>query len=150
MQIVQHPSEARSRALLTACDLPTTDLESCHFEHFLGWGTVEAPQGVIGLEPYGSVALLRSLAVSTEVRGTGIGKTLVAAAEDYAQTQGVQVLYLLTTTAATFFARLGYAVAERDIAPESIKATKEFSGLCPSSATFMVKRLTGSNPYSNG
>lgn len=144
MAIVRCPSEVRSRALLTACDLPTADLESRHFEHFLGWGSVENPQGVIGLELFDSVALLRSLAVTAEFRGTGVGKALVAAAEDYAQTQGVQALYLLTTTAAEFFDRLGYDLADRDTAPESIKATQEFSGLCPSSATFMVKHL---EPY---
>ncbi|MGD1906881.1 MAG: arsenic resistance N-acetyltransferase ArsN2 [Leptolyngbyaceae cyanobacterium] len=141
MQIVHRPSESRSRALLSACDLPTADLKSRHFDHFWGWGSVEDPQGVIGLELYDSVALLRSLAVAAEVRGTGVGKALVAAAEDYAQTEGVQALYLLTTTAAEFFARLGYGLADRDSAPESIKATREFSGLCPSSATFMMKQL---------
>ena len=82
MQIVQRPSESRSRTLLTACDLPTTDLDPRHFDHFWGWGPVDNPQGVIGLELYGSVALLRSLAVAAEVRGTGVGNALVAAAED--------------------------------------------------------------------
>jgi amino-acid N-acetyltransferase len=141
VEIVRYPSELRSRALLTACALPTADLESRHFDHFLGWGSAENPQGVIGLELFGSVALLRSLAVVAEARGTGIGKALVAAAEEYGQGKNVQDLYLLTTTAAEFFDRLGYVLADRDTAPESIRATREFSGLCPSSATFMVKRL---------
>ena len=74
---------------------------------------MENPQGIVGLERFGSVALLRSLAVAAELRGTGVGKALVAAAEEYAQTKNVQTLYLLTTTAADFFARLGYAPLPR-------------------------------------
>lgn len=141
MEIIRRPSEGRSRALLTACDLPTADLQAHHFEHFWGCGDPENPQGIIGLELLGSVALLRSLAVAPEVRGTGMGKVLVAAAETYAKETGVGELYLLTTTAAAFFAQLGYAHGDRKAVPEPIKATQEFSGLCPSSATLMVKKL---------
>lgn len=143
MQIFHRPPAHRVRELLAACDLPTADLESRHFESFLGCGTAANPQGIVGLEIFGAVALLRSLAVAEEARGFGCGTALVAAAEHYAKEQGVRELYLLTTTAERFFARLGYTRADRNTAPEHIKRTQEFSGLCPESAAFMAKKLAG-------
>ena len=143
MQIFHRPPEAPSRALLTECDLPTSDLESRHFDDFLGCGNPEDPKGIVGLEIFGSLALLRSLAVAEEVRGLGCGKALVAGAENYAKEKKVHALYLLTTTAEPFFARLGYSRADRNTAPEQIKRTKEFSALCPDSAACMVKKLKG-------
>jgi amino-acid N-acetyltransferase len=141
MQIFHRPPECRARALLVACDLPTSDLASHHFDHFLGCGTTEALQGIVGLEIFGALALLRSLAVAKDARGSGCGKALVAAAETYAKQKGVRDLYLLTTTAERFFARLGYLGAERDTAPVPIQRTREFADLCPDSAVFMVKHL---------
>lgn len=143
MPIFHRPSESLSRALLTQCDLPTEDLESRHFDHFFGCGHAGDLKGIVGLEIFGLVALLRSLAVLEEARGLGCGKALVAKAESYAKEKGVRELYLLTTTAELFFFRLGYASAERCLAPESIKCTKEFSDLCPDSAIFMMKKLEG-------
>jgi amino-acid N-acetyltransferase len=97
--------------------------------------------GMIGLEIFDAVALLRSLAVAPEQRKHGLGKSLVASAEAYAARQGIGSLYLLTTTARDFFSRLGYTDTAREDAPSSIKATSQFSGLCPSSSAFMGKRL---------
>jgi amino-acid N-acetyltransferase len=102
---------------------------------------VEAPKGVVGLEIYDKVALLRSLAVSADSRRNGYGKALVAQAERYARSRGVTGIYLLTTTAAEFFERLGYKKTDRESAPDAIRRTEEFSALCPSSSAFMVKTL---------
>ena len=143
MQIFHRPPEGRSLELLAECDLTTSDLESRHFDDFLGCGTAEDLKGIVGLEVFGSVALLRSLAVAEKARGLGCGKALVASAEKYAKDKGVHELYLLTTTAESFFARLGYSCADRNTAPQQIKRTKEFSDLCPDSAAFMVKKLEG-------
>ena len=49
--------------------------------------------------------------------------------------------YLLTNTAERFFERLGYRRTDRENAPEAIRRTQEFSGLCPSSSALMVKAL---------
>lgn len=141
VQIYHRPPESRSRELLAACELPAEDLETQHFDHFLGCGPADDPQGIVGLELFGAVALLRSLAVAEAARGRGCGKALVAEAQNYAQAQGVRTLYLLTTTAADFFARLGYARVERNTAPEQIQRTKEFADLCPESAALMIKQL---------
>jgi quercetin dioxygenase-like cupin family protein len=53
---------------------------------------------------------------------------------------GINNLHLLTTTAEKFFASPGFSVVPRDEAPASMKATSEFSSICPSSSTYMVMR----------
>ena len=141
MNIFRRPSEPQVKSLLTESQLPTADLSAKNLEHFFGCGTAQTPKGVVGLEIYSTVALLRSLAVATDCRGIGCGKALVAEAERYAQSKGVTELYLLTTTAERFFERLGYSRSARDSAPEAIRQTKEFSCLCPSSSAFMAKVL---------
>ena len=49
-------------------------------------------------------------------------------------------LHLPTTTAAPFFRALGYADADRAEAP-SAATSREFTSLCPASATYLVKEL---------
>ena len=141
MKIFHHPDEKNCLALLGACDLPTSDLEPHHFDHFLGCGTADELLGIIGVEIFSSVALLRSLAVAEKARGTGCGKALVTAIENYARERNIQELYLLTTTAKDFFIHLGYSIADRNAAPDDIRHTREFSGICPGSAIFMVKLI---------
>jgi amino-acid N-acetyltransferase len=85
------------------------------------------------------VGLLRSLAVAEAHRKGGCGRALVSHAESWAWRHGVKTLYLLTTTAANFFARTGYEAISRVQAPAPIAATTQFSSLCPSSATLMRK-----------
>jgi amino-acid N-acetyltransferase len=141
MQVFRRPAERDVRRLLAAAALPVDDLTPAHLEHFFGCGLEQAPQGVGGLELFGPDALLRSLAVDETARGRGCGKALVAALEAHARARGAQRVYLLTTTAARFFSDLGYRAVARDAAPEHIRATPEFSALCPASAAFMVKDL---------
>jgi amino-acid N-acetyltransferase len=50
-------------------------------------------------------------------------------------------VYLLTTTAAPLFLRLGYSNLPRDAAPPAIKTSAEFAGICPASSAFMSKQL---------
>ena len=124
MDIFAKPNEAAVKQLLSESGLPIEDITAQHLQHFFGCGSGPELEGVIGLELYGDVALLRSLAVASSRRGTGVGSGLVAHAERHARDQGVQSLYLLTTTAETFFMRRGYARIPRDEAPAAIKGTK--------------------------
>ena len=141
MKVFRRPPERQVRRLLGDAKLPTADLSPRHFEHFFGCGTKRALKGAVGLEICGAEALLRSLVVDEAARGRGCGKALVAEAERHARDCGARRIYLLTTTAAEFFAGLGYAAAAREDAPARIRDTSEFSAMCPASSTFMVKDL---------
>jgi len=149
MDIFAKPNEAAVKQLLSESGLPISDITTQHLQHFFGCGSILGLEGVIGLELFGEAALLRSLAVASSRRVSGVGSALVAHAERHARDQGVQSLYLLTTTAEKFFLRRGYTRIPREAAPASIQGTKEFSGICPASSAFMVKQLmtTIENPH---
>ncbi|MFB6352952.1 MAG: arsenic resistance N-acetyltransferase ArsN2 [Halobacteriales archaeon] len=97
--------------------------------------------GVGGLEPYDDVGLLRSVVVDASARGLGIGTALCDGLESIARTRGIDTIYLLTTTAADFFANRGYHPIDRSAAPATIQHTNQFADLCPSTATCMKKSL---------
>lgn len=133
--------------MLQEAGLPIEDLEPSVLWGFLVARRVGEPVGAAGLECHGGVALLRSVVVDEPLRGTGLGKRLVAAAEKRARGLGINDLYLLTTTAPRFFASLGYVPADREDAPEAIRQTAQFSQLCPSSSAFMVKHLGNAHAH---
>jgi amino-acid N-acetyltransferase len=141
METFIQPSEAGVKRLLNESQRISSDLSPEHLRHFFGLGTESELEGVVGLELYGAVALLRSLAVVPSRRRVGLGAKLVAHAEDYARGLGIKSLYLLTNTAESFFTHRGYKRARRDDSPSAIRETKEFSEICPVSSAFMVKRL---------
>jgi amino-acid N-acetyltransferase len=120
-------------------NLPSTDITEETLAHFLVCRDPVGVVGIVGLEVFGEIALIRSLVVSEERQGRGLGKRLVSAAQEMAAELKVRDIYLLTTTAAEFFEYLGYRQIDRELAPVAISSTKEFSSLCPSTAVFMVK-----------
>ena len=128
--------------LLADAALPHDDLTPEHLRHFLvlrdGDGGIA---GVVGMEVADDAGLLRSLAVPAAQRGGGLATRLVDALEAHARAAGIRTLYLLTTTAEGFFARRGYASADRSMVPDAIAATAEFRSICPASAACMAKAL---------
>jgi N-acetylglutamate synthase-like GNAT family acetyltransferase len=93
--------------------------------------------GCAGLELYGEVALLRSLAVDRECRNQGIAGRLVERTVVDARERSVKRLFLLTTTAREYFLRLGFEPLPRSGAPEELAQSVEFQGACPASAVLM-------------
>ena len=134
------PDLAAVRSLLEDSDLPLDGVEE-NFRNFIVAEDANAITGVIGLEIYGHTALLRSAAVSQALRGTGVGTRLVENLFELAAAQGVQDIYLLTTTATKYFPKFGFAEARRADAPESLHASREFQGACPDTATLMKRTL---------
>ena len=128
-------------SLLSECGLPVCDISTEYPPQFFGVRSEGKLAGVIGLEFYTPFALLRSLAVAPAFRSAGLGRRLVAHAEAQGAAHGIQTLFLLTSTAEQFFLDLGYAPTSRTTAPPAIQGTSQFSGLCPSSATFLCKSL---------
>ena len=143
-EITLRPAETedldRVEAMLEANGLPSGEVRTKPDCFFVAEseGTVV---GVGGVEARGSAGLLRSVAVRESSRGQGYGRALCAALEDRAREEGVETLYLLTTSAATFFCRNGYESIRREEAPAGIRGTTQFADLCPDSATAMRKRI---------
>lgn len=126
-------------ALLAQAGLPLADLAASSSQEFFGISIGPALVASVGLEAYGSVGLLRSLAVLPRCRQQGMAGKLVRFAEEHAAGRGVTSLYLLTTTAEDFFTRLGYVPTSRENAPPAIAASAQFTGLCPASAVLLSK-----------
>ena len=131
-----------SKKLLEKNELPT-EFSSEIFQHFYIAQSDDDSKilGLIGLESKQSVGLLRSLVVSDSFRGRGVGVKLVKVIEKYAHSLGIKNIYLLTNTADQFFKRLGYTAIPRNILPEFIRQTAEFSSICPKSSVCMQKSL---------
>lgn len=92
--------------------------------------------GVVGLEDYGDVALLRSLVVAPFARGLGHGAKLMWAALGEALGR-FQAVYLLTVDAAAYFRPWGFQAIAREDLPAALAASDEVAGSCPVSATVM-------------
>ena len=128
------------RALLESAGLPTGDLVSAR-PRFVAIREGGALVAAGALQRFGPSALLRSVVVSAERRGAGLGHFIVLALEGAAREAKIERLILLTQTAAPFFARHGYRVIDRGDAPADVQSSEEFRSLCPSSATCMAKDL---------
>jgi amino-acid N-acetyltransferase len=125
---------ASVRALLAETGLPLEGLD----EQFPGAYVVArqgAVVGIAGLERYGDFGLLRSVAVAERFRNTGLGRLLVDERLSAARALGIQQIFLLTTTAAGYFEKLGFVPTPRVDVPSAIAASIEFARACPASAT---------------
>jgi uncharacterized protein len=128
--------------LLSVAGLCTADLTPGVLQNFLVARTEDGKIiGAVGCEAYKEYGLLRSLVIHPSYRGLGLGRGLIAEMETYAQEKGIKTLYLLTTTAADYFPRLGFQISQRSSVPDCIAATEEFKNLCPASAVCMCKQL---------
>jgi len=125
--------------LLSRAGLPTEDLSADSLGGFLVASIDGSMVGLVGLEHFGPIGLLRSLVVEPAFRAAGLGRVLVAALESQAASQGVRELWLLTIDADAWFEKLGWEARQRDQAPEAIRRTAEFANLCPGDAVLMQK-----------
>ncbi|KJK25942.1 arsenic resistance N-acetyltransferase ArsN2 [Cupriavidus sp. 2MCAB6] len=126
--------------LLQACDLPVDGVAE-QIGNFLVVRDNAGLLGCAGVENYGQVAVLRSVAVAERARSAGLGELLVAAMLAEARTRGVQSVVLQTTTAAGYFARLGFERVERACMPPELLDTALSRETCPASATVMQAAL---------
>jgi N-acetylglutamate synthase-like GNAT family acetyltransferase len=93
--------------------------------------------GAAGIERYGRFGLLRSVVTAPAERGRGVADSLVRNRLAWAGTEGLEGVFLLTTTAAGYFPRLGFQRVERDSLPIEIRESREFASVCPGSAVAM-------------
>ena len=126
--------------LLQGVDLPTADI-SPNVSHFF---VVEEEGHIIataGLEIHDNFGLLRSVAVDKDHRNRSLATMLVDKLLSYASDQKIGTIYLITTTAEQYFAKKGFQTVNRNNVPLSITSSSEFSMMCPSTATVMMKSL---------
>ncbi len=128
--------------LLAAQDLPTAGV-AAWLDHFWVAEQDAALVGVAGVELYGDAALLRSVVVEPSWRSSGLGRLLSERAIQEAGTAGARDIYLLATTAESYFPRLGFARIRRELAPAALFESAEFRGACPASAVLMHRPLRG-------
>jgi amino-acid N-acetyltransferase len=95
--------------------------------------------GCAALEMYPDGALLRSVAVDASLGGQGIGTQLTKSALALAAARGIRTVFLLTTTAETFFPKFGFVRITRDQVPPSVLESVEFRSACPASAIVMQR-----------
>jgi N-acetylglutamate synthase-like GNAT family acetyltransferase len=129
------------RAALVKVGLPADDIGDPQLLFWRFETYEDVPVGFGGLEIHGPDALLRSLVTLPPLRQVGMGAAMVGVLEVEARARSCRTIYLLTTSEADFFERLGYARCARGDAPAAIRASRQFSELCPAGATAMVKRI---------
>lgn len=127
-------------ALLVASHLPTAGAAEALCSFIVAENGSELV-GVVGLELCGEHALLRSTAVDPRYRDRGLGRALVERIIAEAEARNIRALYLLTTTAERYFPSFGFVTTTRDSVPTPVRATAEFEGACPASATVMCLTL---------
>lgn len=132
--------KAAIQSLLMKCELPYEDI-SLHLANFILAKFRDTLIGTDGIEIYGQDGLVRSLAVDPAFRGQGISKELNARILARAHQMGVRRLYLLTTTAESYSAKLGFCKIDRESIPKAIQETFEFKSACPKTAVCMMKDI---------
>lgn len=140
----QDPPRAEILRLLSAAGLPTADVGASAQQTFFGvrdGADRAAWLGVVGVERHGDEALLRSLTVSPDARGQGLGAKLVATVELFARARGCRRVILLTTDAQAYFARLGFSPVARESLSKALAGSSQVVSICPASAIVMAKNL---------
>lgn len=125
-------------SLLTLVELPHEGVREHLSGFFLARNEENELIACAGLERYGNLSLLRSVAVAPDIQHTGIGSSLVAALLEDAAKSGIEEVVLLTTTARDFFARrFGFVEANRADFNERLTSSPEWLLPRCSSAVFM-------------
>jgi amino-acid N-acetyltransferase len=124
------------KQLLMDNELPVAGVED-HWKTFVVARDGDRIVGCGGSEAYQNAALIRSIAVSPEYRGRGIGRLLVRQLLDRLSSRGIREFYLLTTTAQNYFKKRGFKKCDRDEVHPQLLASREFQDACPKTAICM-------------
>lgn len=127
--------------LLRSCSLPTDGVEQ-HIGTFVVARDGERLVACGGAEAYAFAALIRSVAVAADLRGSGLGRRIVRELLDRLSSRGLREFYLLTTTAEEFFRKRGFKTIDRDEVHPQLLGSAEFQGACPASAVCMRLVMT--------
>jgi amino-acid N-acetyltransferase len=123
-------------ALLLEANLPLEGVA----EHFHSFFVAEVAGRIVasaGLEIYDDAALLRSLVVAPDVRGTGLGAAVLRRTLKEAESSRTDGLFALTTTAETYLSRFGFERVGRTSVPAQLFQSRQLRDACPASAAVM-------------
>lgn len=97
--------------------------------------------GVIGSQYSEAKALLRSFAVTSKLRKSGIGTTLLQQLQKQLKSQNIEAVYLLTDTALEYFKQLGFYEISRDQMPSPLLKKSGLDQACPCTSYCMKHSL---------
>ncbi len=129
------------RRLLVAALLPSGDLGGPN-QRFIVARQNGRVLGCAGLETFGEDGQLRSMAVHWTSRNAGLGSRLYGRLLFEALQAGVRNLYVVTTTAADFFARQGYRNVKPADVPPGVARSEEYVTFVPGGGVIMARSVT--------
>jgi amino-acid N-acetyltransferase len=140
--------KSQIRRVLSACGLPNLYIHR-HLKSFMVAKASKKVVGVIGVEVYGRVGLLRSLCVEQAYRGQGIARMLNEGILACAQMRKIDKLYLFTLSAEKFASKMGFHKIDKNRVPKIIRLTWQFRRLSPYPFVCMMKRIPPHPPSPN-
>ncbi len=140
IQLAEQNEWAVVTNFLNANNLPVSDLSEDNITFYLAYDHKDLV-ATIGLERHGSTGLLRSLAVKETFRNQQIADKMIKGLLQVCESENIQEIYLLTTTAEKYFLSKGFLPIDREVVPAVIKRTREFRSICPSSAVVMYREI---------
>jgi amino-acid N-acetyltransferase len=114
--------------LITSESMPAMEVDRW-IDSFLVLDDGEKLVGCAGVEVYGEAAVLRSVMVAPELRGTGEGIRMIKRALDYMREQGAKRCYLFTMTAERWFPRFGFEVCLLDDFEPGARESWQYKGV---------------------
>jgi amino-acid N-acetyltransferase len=115
------------RAVIVADQMPVIELERWIEEFWVLEDDGELV-GCAGVEGYGEAAILRSVAITPSLRGTGQGVRLVQHCLDCAREGGAKRCYLFTMTAENFFPKFGLERCTLDDFEPAVRGAWQYRG----------------------
>jgi len=125
-------------ALLGNAGLPTEGVAE-NFQTFFVLDDGDRIVACAGIELHEYAALIRSLAVAADRRGTGSGSAVLDHVLHEVRDCAAGV-FALTTTAEAFLARFGFESVPRALVPQALFESRELQDACPASAVVMKWR----------
>ncbi|MGY2492931.1 GNAT family N-acetyltransferase [Cupriavidus sp. CP313] len=123
-------------ALLRSCALHVEGVGE-HIEQYLVTRDNSGLLGCVGVEHYGTIGLLRGLAVAEHARSAGLGELLLSAIVADARQRGVESMVVRTASAAAYFSRFGFApIGTSEVRPD-VFCSQEFSPANSTGGTVM-------------
>ena len=126
---------------LQSAGLPVDDLLEPGRTFFAYRTPAGDPVGFGGYEALGDHALLRSIVVLPAWRAQALGRNLAALLQRRAFDAGARRAWVLTSSAAPFFEKIGFKPVARDDAPATVLATRQASSLCPADAALLARTI---------